>query len=60
MFSLAICLLLFAGLFSFFTNNVKSTSGDGIVEINLNIYGPFLRAMDDWPYSGPGDYTYDE
>ena len=60
LFSLAICLLLFAGLFSFYTNNVKSASGDGIVEVELNVRGTFLRAMDDWPYAGPGEGAYDE
>lgn len=60
LFSLAVCLLLFTGLFSISVEPAKSASGDGFVEINLNIYGPFLRAMDDWPYSGPGTYQYDE
>ena len=61
MFSLAVCLLLFAGLFSISTEPVKSASGDGIVEVDLKIRGTFLRAMDDFPYYGPSDsHTYDE
>jgi hypothetical protein len=60
LFSLAVCLFLFVGLFSVSINIVKSAAGDGIVEVDLNVRGTFLRAMDDWPYFGPGDYEYDE
>ncbi|MFX0212364.1 MAG: zinc-dependent metalloprotease family protein, partial [Candidatus Hodarchaeota archaeon] len=58
--SLMVCLFLFTGLFSFSTNSVKSVGGDGIVIVDLKVRGTFLRAMDDWPYYGPGDYAYDE
>ena len=60
LFSLAICFLLFTVLFSVSINSVKSAAGDGIVEVDLNVRGTFLRAMDDWPYFGPGEYQYDE
>ena len=59
-FSLVICALLVAGMFSFSINSVNSISGDGIVEVEMNVWGTFLRAMDDWPYYGPGEYKYDE
>lgn len=57
---LLVCLLLFTGLFSFSTNSVKSAGSDGIVIVDLKVRGTFLRAIDDWPYYGPGDYAYDE
>ena len=61
LFSLAVCLLLFTGLFSFSTNIVKTAEGDGIVTVDLKIRGTFLRAMDDFPYYGPSEgQTYDE
>ena len=47
-------------MFSASISFVKSAAGDGIVEVDLNVRGTFLRAMDDWPYFGPGDYQYDE
>ncbi|MFC1487683.1 hypothetical protein ACFLRN_08370 [Thermoproteota archaeon] len=59
LFSLAVCLFLFVGLFSVSIIIVNSAAGDGIVEVDLNVRGTFLRAMDDWPYFGPGDYQYD-
>ena len=46
-------------MFSVSINIVKSAGNDGIVEVDLNVRGTFLRAMDDWPYFGPGDYQYD-
>ena len=46
-------------MFSISINIVKSAANDGIVEVDLNVRGTFLRAMDDWPYFGPGDYQYD-
>ena len=60
-FSLAFCLVLCLSLFSVSINLVKSASGDGIVEVELNVRGTFLRAMDDFPYFGPSDgHIYDE
>jgi len=47
-------------MFSVSINIVKSAGNDGIVEVDLNVRGTFLRAIDDWPYFGPGDYHYDE
>jgi len=60
LFSLIICLFLFIGLFSVTINLVKAPTDDGIFEIEIPIRGTFLKALDDWPYYGPGKYDYDE
>ena len=56
---LILCLFMFSSLFSAPIYIVKSVAGDGIVQVELNVRGTFLKAMDDWPYFGPGDYQYD-
>ena len=58
--SLAVCLLLFVGLFSLSTNIVKSASGNGIVKVDVPTRGTFLHAIDGYPYDGAGDRTYNE
>lgn len=60
LFSLAVCLFLFIGLFSVTINLVKAPADDGIFEIEIPVRGTFLKALDDWPYYGPGKYDYDE
>ena len=50
---------MFSSLLSAPIYIVKSVAGDGIVEVELNVRGIFLKAMDDWPYYGPGEYQYD-
>ena len=60
LFSLAICLFLFIGLFSVTINLVKAPADDGIFEIEIPVRGTFLKALDDWPYYGPGIYEYNE
>ncbi len=35
-------------------------SGSGIIEVDVPVRGTFLRALDLWPYIGPGTYEYDD
>ncbi|MCJ7614818.1 hypothetical protein MUO71_08675 [Candidatus Bathyarchaeota archaeon] len=60
LFSLAICLFLFIGLFSVTINVVIAPADEGIFEIEIPVRGTFLKALDDWPYYGPGKYEYNE
>ena len=54
LFSLIICLFLFMSLFSGFLNFVYAPAGDGIVEIDVNPQGTFLRAVNWYPRWAPG------
>ena len=60
LFSLAICLFLFTGLFSVFVTYSQIPVPEGIIEVEIPVRGTFVRAMDDWPYYGPGQKEYDE
>ncbi|MBK5134182.1 hypothetical protein JJE00_07145, partial [Candidatus Bathyarchaeota archaeon] len=59
LFSLAICLFLFIGLFSVLVINVQAPVGDGIVEVDVPPRGTFLHAIDGYPYHGGGTKSYD-
>jgi hypothetical protein len=60
LFSLFITLFLVISSFSGFLNLVYAPSGDGIVDVDVPVRGTFLHAFDDWPYSGVGEFQYDE
>ena len=60
LFSLAICLFLFTGFFSVFVTYSQTPVPEGIIEVEIPVRGTFVRAMDDWPYYGPGQKEYDE
>ena len=59
LFSLAICLFLFTGLFSVFVTYSQTPVPEGIIEVEIPVRGSFVRAIDDWPYYGPGEKIYD-
>lgn len=55
-----ICLILVFSSFSVLSVvSQLPGSGDSII-VDVPVRGTFLRAMNDWPYSGPGIYYYDE
>jgi len=60
LFSLFVCIFLVVSMFSVFVIDVQAPTGNGIVEVDVPVRGTFLRAINDWPYRGHGDYVYDE
>ena len=46
--------------FSVFVTYSQTPVPEGIIEVEIPVRGTFVRAMDDWPYYGPGQKEYDE
>ncbi|MFC1487958.1 hypothetical protein ACFLRN_09780 [Thermoproteota archaeon] len=60
LFSLFVCIFLVVSWFSVFVTYSQTPVPEGIIEVEIPVRGTFVRAMDDWPYYGPGQKEYDE